>query len=255
MLSYTEPLPFRSIATRGDDGPVWSPDGKYLAFTMKSVAWVMPVDSAGRGIGAPRQVTHEVTDSLAWCGSEALVYLCNGLLRQVSLRGGSPRTIRLELSWRRPKRPARTIMRAGALWDGQSSELRHGLDVVVEDGRVAEVRPTRPAGNERVVDAGNLIVTPGLIDAHVHWHLRGRQWGDRQGRLWLSYGITTTRSPGDPAYQMTETREALESGTTVGPRYFATGEAIDGSRVYYNFMRPTLSREQLDLELASWNTT
>ncbi|MFB6725872.1 amidohydrolase family protein [Kribbella sp. NPDC056345] len=90
---------------------------------------------------------------------------------------------------------------------------------------------------------------PGLIDAHNHWHLRGRAWGARQGNLWLAYGITTTRSPGDPAYQMQETREALTHGALIGPRYFATGEAIDGSRVFYNFMRPTLSVRQLGLEL------
>jgi hypothetical protein len=48
---------------------------------------------------------------------------------------------------------------------------------------------------------------------------------------------------------MVETREALAAGTLVGPRFFGTGEAIDGSRVHYNFMRPTLSRQQLDLEL------
>jgi len=99
------------------------------------------------------------------------------------------------------------------------------------------------------VDASRLTVMPGLIDAHNHWHLRGRQWGDRQGRLWLAYGITTTRSPGDPAYQMVETREALDGGRRVGPRYFATGEAIDGSRIYYNFMRTTRSVEQLGPEL------
>ena len=74
-------------------------------------------------------------------------------------------------------------------------------------------------------------------------------WGARQGNLWLSYGITTTRSPGDPVYQMQETREALAHGSLLGPRYFATGEAIDGSRVYYNFMRPTLSLRQLGLEI------
>ncbi|HWO60248.1 MAG TPA: amidohydrolase family protein, partial [Umezawaea sp.] len=93
-------------------------------------------------------------------------------------------------------------------------------------------------------------VMPGLIDAHNHWHLRGRQWGDRQGRLWLSYGVTTTRSPGDPVYQMLETREALDAGVRVGPRYFATGEAVDGGRVYYNFMRPTRGEDQLALELS-----
>ncbi|WP_158847741.1 amidohydrolase family protein [Saccharothrix deserti] len=248
-LRYTEPMPFRSIATRGDDGPVWSPDGRHLAFVVESVAWVVAVDAAGRFLGDPRQVTHEVTDSLAWCGSDALVHLCNGVLRRVPLDSGPSRTIRLDFSWRRPKPPQRTVIHAGAVWDGESGDLRHDVDIVVERGRVQEIRPHRAAPGEKVVDARDLVAMPGLVDAHNHWHLRGRQWGARQGRLWLAYGITTTRSPGDPVYQMLETKEALESGALVGPRFFGTGEAIDGSRVYYNFMRPTLSRAQLDLEL------
>ncbi|MET0133166.1 MAG: amidohydrolase, partial [Kibdelosporangium sp.] len=247
-LRYAEPMPFRSLATRGDDGPIWSPDGKYLAFVVESVAWIAPVDATGKLIGDPRQVTDEVTDSLAWQGSDAVVYLSKGRLRSAKINGGGPRTIRLDFGWRRPKPAKRTIINAGAVWDGSSDRLRRDVDIVVEDGRIAEIRPHR--GGRDVVDARNLTAMPGLIDIHNHWHLRGRQWGDRQGRLWLSYGITTTRSPGDPVYQMLETREALESGRRVGPRFLATGEAIDGSRVYYNFMRPTLSRKQLDLELS-----
>jgi hypothetical protein len=46
-----------------------------------------------------------------------------------------------------------------------------------------------------------------------------------------------------------ETRESLDSGARMGPRYFATGEAIDGSRIFYNFMRTTRGLEQLRLEL------
>ncbi|MGM1064118.1 amidohydrolase family protein [Saccharothrix sp. Mg75] len=248
-LRYAEPMPFRSIATRGDDGPVWSPDGRHLAFVVESVAHVVRVDAAGRFLGDPRQVTREVTDSLSWCGPDALVYLCNGRLRRVGLGGGPARTIRLDFTWRRPKAPERTVVHAGAVWTGEEDRLRHDVDVVLEHGRVQEVRPHRASPGDRVVDARHLVAMPGLVDAHNHWHLRGRQWGARQGRLWLSYGITTTRSPGDPAYQMVETREALAAGALVGPRFYGTGEAIDGSRVYYNFMRPTRSREQLDLEL------
>ncbi|QFZ18976.1 amidohydrolase family protein [Saccharothrix syringae] len=248
-LRYTEPMPFRSIATRGDDGPVWSPDGRHLAFVVESTAHVVRVDAAGRFLGDPRQVTREVTDSLAWCGSDTLVYLCNGRLRRVGLDGGPARTIRLDFTWRRPRPPERTVIHAGAVWTGEQDRLRRDVDIVVERGRVSEIRPHRASAGDRVVDARDLVAMPGLVDAHNHWHLRGRQWGARQGRLWLSYGITTTRSPGDPAYQMVETREALAAGTLVGPRFFGTGEAVDGSRVYYNFMRPTLSRAQLDLEL------
>ncbi|QFU93463.1 amidohydrolase family protein [Amycolatopsis sp. YIM 10] len=248
-LTYTEPMPFRSLATRGDDGPLFSPDGKRLAFTVESTAWVVPVDGKGAFLGEPRQVTREVTDSLAWLDNGTLVYLCKGELRRIAVDGGKPRTIRLDFSWRRPKPAERTVIHVGALWDGTAEKLRENVDVVVENGRIKEIRPHRDDTGTVDVDASGLTAIPGLIDAHNHWHLRGRHWGDRQGRLWLSYGITTTRSPGDPVYQMIETREALESGARVGPRFFGTGEAIDGSRVYYNFMRPTLSPEQLKLEM------
>jgi Tol biopolymer transport system component/cytosine/adenosine deaminase-related metal-dependent hydrolase len=246
-LTYTEPMPHASIATRGDDGPVWSPDGRYLAFTVESCAWVVPVDARGRFTGPARQVTREVTDSLSWLGPDRLLYLHNGALRSVGVSGRGVREIPLSLRYRPARVRRHDVVRVGALWDGSAPRLRGRTDIVLADGKVAAVLPagSRPP----TVDASALTAMPGLIDAHVHWHLRGRQWGDRQGRLWLAYGITTTRSPGDPAYQYVETREALESGARVGPRYFGTGEAIDGSRVYYNFMRQTRSVAQLALEL------
>jgi Tol biopolymer transport system component len=246
-LTYTPPMPDASIATRGDDGPVWSWDGKYLAFVVESCAWIVPVDAHAQFTGPARQVTREVTDSLSWLGPDRLLYLHDGRLRSVAIEGGRPSEIPLSLGWRRARVREQTVIRAGALWDGRSPSLRRGVDIVVSDGRIVAVTPSGPRRAD--VDASSLTVMPGLIDAHNHWHLRGRQWGDRQGRLWLSYGITTTRSPGDPAYQFVETREALESGARVGPRLFGTGEAVDGSRIYYNFMRPTRSFAQLDLEL------
>jgi Tol biopolymer transport system component len=246
-LTYTPPMPHASIATRGDDGPVWSPDGRHLAFVVESCAWVVPVDARGRFTGEPKQVTDEVTDSLSWLGPDRLLYLHHGRLRRVDINTGRVGDIPLSLGYRPARVADRTVIRAGALWDGRARRLRRNVDIVVVNGRIAGV--LRSGGREPDVDARRLTVLPGLIDAHNHWHLRGRQWGDRQGRLWLSYGITTTRSPGDPAYQFAETREALESGDRVGPRYFGTGEAVDGSRVYYNFMRPTRSLPQLELEL------
>jgi Tol biopolymer transport system component len=250
-VRYTEPMPFRSLSSRGDDGPVWSPDGHWLAFVVESVLWVVPVDAAGTFTGQPRQLTTEATDAPSWSGdSKSLLYLNNGKLKRVGVGGGEAKRVDVPLSWTRTRARGRSVVRAGALWDGESKSLRRNVDVLIEGGRIAAVRDRRDWPGVPVVDASGLTVLPGLIDAHNHWHLRGRQWGARQGRLWLSYGITTTRSPGDPVYQMLETREALDSGALIGPRYLATGEAVDGGRVYYNFMRPTTGEQQLGLELS-----
>lgn len=196
-LTYTEPAPYESLATRGDDGPVFSPDGAHLAFVIGSTARVVPVDAAGRFTGPVRQVTDEVTDSVSWLGADTLLYLHHGRLRTVGIRGGRPATVPLALDWSPARVREKAVLHVGALWDGRASELRRDVDIVLDGDRVQAVLPAEPG--RATVDAAGLTAMPGLIDAHVHWHLRGRQWGDRQGRVWLSYGITSTRSPGDPA--------------------------------------------------------
>jgi len=80
---------------------------------------------------------------------------------------------------------------------------------------------------------------PGIWESHTHQYIEGKFYGDRLGRLWLAYGVTSLNSVGDPAYRAVETMESFASGQRVGPRFFPTGEAIDGERVYYHFMRPT----------------
>ncbi|MFE4174487.1 amidohydrolase family protein [Streptomyces sp. NPDC056909] len=247
----SEPVaPHRSIATRGDDGPVWTPDGQHFVFAMESTAWRVPVDTTGRITGAPEQITTEVTDSLSVDARGRLHYLSNGTLRSVPVSGGTPRTVSVPLTYRRPVGTRTVVLRAGALWDGRGERLREKVDIVVRGDRIAEIRPAGRGRGDEIVDLSGLTAMPGLIDSHVHWHMRGRQWGDRTGRLLLSYGITTVLSPADPAYQMVETREAIASGARVGPRLFGTGEALDGARVFYNNVRPVVGTEQLRLEMA-----
>lgn len=250
--NYFAPLPHRSLSTRGDDGPVWSPDGAYMAFVLDSVLWIQPVDALGRPNAAPRQLNHEVSDAPSWSGdSRTLLYLSNGSLRLIDIDGGAPRTVPLRLDWN-PARPRqRTVIRAGRLWDGSGAPPRRDLDVLLEDHKIVgiETRREREGLDAHFIDASNQTVMPGLMDMHTHRQMQGYAFGDRQGRLWLSFGITTTRSPGAPAYHMVEDREAIDAGLRIGPRHFATGEAIDGTRIYYNFMRPVHSDEQLALEL------
>jgi Tol biopolymer transport system component len=253
-LTFTEPAPFASLSTRGEDGPVYSPDQSALAFVSGSVLWVRPVDANGVPAGPAKQITHEATDAPTWSGdSRQLLYLSNGNLRLVDANGATPpQTIPLDLTTAQDEPTGRVLIHAGRFWDGKGPTVRTNVDILVVNNRIRSVSAHSDAAHklDKAVDASNQTVIPGLWEPHTHEWMSGKPYGDRLGRLWLAYGVTTLHSQGDPAYRAVETRESSGSGARLGPRYFATGEAIDGERVYYNFMRPTTSEEQLKIELS-----
>ncbi|MEC3910823.1 amidohydrolase family protein [Sphingobium sp. CR2-8] len=251
--SYRPAFEGKSLGTRGHDGPVWSPDGKQMAFVFASTLWVVTVAPDGRFTTAPRQITTEVTDAPSWSGDGSqLLYLSNGKLRIVPAAGGAAQTIPCRLSWANAKPAGRTVIRAGKVWDALSADYRSNVDVVLDGNVISAVAPHGAGAsdaNAKVIDAPGLTLMPGLIDMHTHRQMAGYGYGDRMGRLWLAMGITATRSPGCPAYHMVEDREAIQSGKRIAARHYATGEAIDGGRIFYNFMRPVTEKGQMALEL------
>lgn len=249
---FVAPIPFKSLSNRVNSGPVWSPDGQKMAFVIESTLWIMLVDANGNPIGEPYQITAEVAESPSWSGDSAtLLYLSNGNLRLISLYGGGPKTVPLKMAWKPEQAEGRTVIHVGRLWDGSKSEVRENVDIIVQGNRIKSIKPHDGKSHRgQYVDASDLTVIPGLWDAHTHQELSSIFLGSRQARQLFSFGVTSTISMGDPAYLAIEDRESLSSGARVGPRFFATGEPFDGSRVYYNFMRPTTSVGQLqNLEL------
>lgn len=241
-----------SISTRGDDGPVWSPDGESMAFIVGSQLHTMPVDNAGNATGAPTTVNDDIADAPSWSGdSSQLLYLSSGDLKLADVETGTTETIDVPLEVEPQIESGVKTIQAGAIWDGHSRQLRENVDITVRDNRIESITDRGERAPEgEVIDASDLTVMPGLMDAHVHQALESRFFGDRQGRINLAYGVTSTLSVGDQGYRALEDRDSIDAGERVGPRFYATGEPIDGSRVYYDFMRPTSSEEQVDRELA-----
>ncbi|WP_210588800.1 amidohydrolase family protein [Streptomyces sp. GESEQ-35] len=236
--------PHTSLSDRYDSGPVWSPDGRWMAVVVESALWLLPVRGDGTPDGEPRPLTTEPADHPSWSAdSRTLLYLSAGTLRLIDIGSGKARTVRVPLDYRRPL-PADTVVRAGRLWDGTGSEVREDIDVVVRDGRIAEVsahRSGRPAA--RHIDASDRTVIPGLWDAHTHpWQ---STYGGRQTALQVAYGVTTAVSLGGFAYEQARLREAVAAGALAGPRLLTTGELLDGARVAYSMGRAHRTPEGL----------
>lgn len=242
---------FDTITTRGNDGPVWSPDGTSMALILDGSLHVIAVDPTGKPTGPAVKLNNHASENISWSGdSSKLLYLNNGELKMISRNGGSRRNVELNLRYRHAEGPDRQIIHAGTFWDATSPRIRTNVDIEVVENRIKSIkRHTKPLSGPNVIDASNLFVMPGLWDTHFHRERQIRFFADRTNRAQLAYGMTSTMAPGDVAYSSVENREAVKAGVRVGPRGFASGEPIDGTRTHLDHFRP-VRLEQLPLELS-----
>ncbi len=83
-------------------------------------------------------------------------------------------------------RPRARLYRDGALADGRSDHALPGVSVLVDDGRIAWIRPADDEGpaapDTEIVDASGSTIVPGMVDAHSHLTMPGgAHWIDRAG--------------------------------------------------------------------------
>lgn len=247
---WFEPAPFESISTRTEDGPIYSPKGDEIAFVMGNQLYTMPVDADGKPSGKAALLSSEITDAPTWSGDGSkLLYLSGGKLRLINRKTKAITPVAMTLTYQQDKPAGDVLFHVGKLWSGKGPDVMKDVDVLVTGNRIAWVAPhgtkTAPEG-ARVVEAPTSTLMPGLWENHVHPNSdNGIYYGDRMGRLWLIYGVTELRDMADQAYRALEERESWNAAAAVGPRLFATGEAVDGERTYYPMMIPTTSEAQL----------
>ncbi|MBS1801257.1 MAG: PD40 domain-containing protein [Acidobacteria bacterium] len=250
---FYSPAPYESVTTRTEDGPIYAPNGKELAFVLRDQLYTMPVDADGYPSGPAVKLNDETTDAPTWSGDSAhILYLSNGRLRMIDRATGKITPVPVDLTYTQAKPKQKLLIHAGRFWKGSGPEELKDVDVLVTDNRITSVGPhaaTPPAGVTQTIEAPDSTVLPGLFENHVHADSdNGIYYGDRMGRLWLIYGVTELRGIADNAYRALEHKESYISGAATGPRVFNTGEAVDGERVYYPMMIATTSEEQLHRE-------
>jgi imidazolonepropionase-like amidohydrolase len=130
-----------------------------------------------------------------------------------------------------------TVVRAGLLYDGTLEPPKQNVDLVIDDGRIAELKAASGP-----CDLQAACVTPGLVNAHAH--LEGSGEPDLMGffertppnerllnavanaRKTLKAGVTTIRDVGSSHGFAQSIRDAIEAGKIPGPRMRCSGYVL-----------------------------
>ena len=144
-------------------------------------------------------------------------------------------------------RPAPIVLICGNLWDGKANVLLGPTEILVKDGKVAEMdkNVTKPAGT-KVYDLSDQTVMPGFIDCHVHVTYFPENFAlmftDSQSmtllhaleplRTLLMNGFTTVRDEGTETkwnFVTVDMKHAIDKGLIVGPRMFVGPHIISST--------------------------
>ncbi|MBI4482332.1 MAG: amidohydrolase family protein [Acidobacteria bacterium] len=119
------------------------------------------------------------------------------------------------------------VLRGATLIDVASSTRLEDSVVVLERGRIRAVGKAGGVSfptDARVIDLKGKYLLPGLIDCHVHY----RDW---LGEVLLANGITSVLDQANPTEWSFAFKEAQQKGKVRAPRFFVTGNQLDGSPV------------------------
>lgn len=142
-----------------------------------------------------------------------------------------------------PAQAETVVLKAGAMVDVQQGRLVTNPVITITDGMIESIETELPAdtADAEIIDLGDMVILPGLIDMHVHLMGKATEHGYRRlqisheraaitgvvnARKTLMAGVTTARNVGAPSYSDVALRDAIAEGDVPGPRLFVSGPSI-----------------------------
>jgi len=130
----------------------------------------------------------------------------------------------------------RLVLRGGVLVDGSGAPAQGPVDIVIEGGRIAEIKVVgypklpidpdkRPGTGTREIDVSGRYILPGFVNLHSHIHTADSGQGvppDYIFRLQLAHGITTIREVGNsrPTAWLADLAERSARDEIAAPRIY-----------------------------------
>ena len=232
----TTPTPHQSMTSL-----VLDANGETFTYVQGAQLWRASID----GSEEPARLTTRLTDDPSFSSNgEYAVFLSGDKLIRLSNATGEQLDLTPNLTYTRSNPAEQWVLRVGRLFDGVNDSYQEDVDVVIAGSRIQAIEPQRDR-NMEVVDMSDSTVIPGLFEMHGHMG----ELSEPQGRLWLSFGITSVRDPGSNPYTAKQRQESWDSGNQIGPRSHITGYLADGNRVYYSIAEGLVSLDHVDRAL------
>jgi Tol biopolymer transport system component/imidazolonepropionase-like amidohydrolase len=248
-----------------------SPDEKWLAWTEKFNAHVIPFVRTGKSmeIGPDMKsvpvatVSKTAGEYLHWSGDSTRLHWSLGpelfsrdLTEAFGWADGSSGAVKAEgkekakdetpaveagtqIGFSRPYDvPSGKLAFTGArIITMRGQEVIENGTVLVDRNRIVAVgsNVTVPA-DAKVIDAAGKTIMPGIIDVHWHGSMGSDQIIPQQNWIHyasLGFGVTTIHDPSNDTAEIFSASEMARDGRIVGPRIFSTGTILYGAKSPY----------------------
>jgi Tol biopolymer transport system component/imidazolonepropionase-like amidohydrolase len=240
----------REIATvEGAAEMVPSPDGRWLAFTLREEVYVAALPpsletvtiSERSGPGPFQRVTRDGGQDLKWAADGTrLTWVFGNVFSHLELdavfgsdapdegRDRLAGTVPIRLTVPTPAPEGVVALTGSTLVTMRGDEVIEDATIVVTNNRISAVGPSAAVqvpDEARIIDLAGKTIIPGLIDAHAH--IRGMPRDvlvdiAPEPLVNLAFGVTMARDVNASTDQF-HYREIIAAGRMLGPRIFMTG--------------------------------